>query len=447
MFSKRVNGKSQPNDIYLEKIMKFRKYIHIILLIGVFCPSVSLGRAKHWELQNLISEADIVASVTVERILDQDGTLVCELLVDKFFKQSAVKDKRLSISMPQPSPGRRPKRVTFVEMQKYLVFLKHGYSTKTLQLLTLTSGAINLQDEVPVTRYILDGYPPKRAQFENTQLLLERVRQLAVETNPNSQAEIVDGLRLRIFRGKSSCSPNEPVEITAILENTTQENIMISSRISQYLNVRLRSEKVFRDWKPQETDKKKVAQRPVGSDLVLLPPGGVYGSNYCLAQSCDKISGPHLKESKVSLSVYAVYDNRQMKQSMAKDIWAGVLYSNQIVFECKLNIALHGILPKLSVLEEKDDFGDITPGQTSPFNTHKPFSSHSALFALSLSRQMAPRLHGCFCGRYRLQPFRRTYSYTLECARLTPASSSLSQKRNLIYLQGLSFPVGHRYPS
>jgi len=166
------------------KPMKVIKYcLYLAFVLGAVYPAITYGRARYWQLKELIDKSDIVASVEVQQVFNKDDMLHCNLLVDGLFKPSEIGDKHLTVIMPDISPSRRPKPVTFEIGARYLVFLRYGDSPESSQVLRLvsrTSGGVHLQGNKTIVWYLLDGNPPKRASFNETELL-KRVRWLAAE--------------------------------------------------------------------------------------------------------------------------------------------------------------------------------------------------------------------------------------------------------------------------
>jgi hypothetical protein len=151
---------------------------------------IAYGRAKHWQLKDLIAKSDVVASVEVKDVVNENNVLYCDLSVEKIFKTVYSGHKQLNVTMPYISSHRRPKPVTFEVGGRYLVFLigkDEEVPGSHFLLLSTTSGAVHLQGDKTVIRYIIDGHPPKRVSFDEIELL-KRVKELTVEA-PTTPAD------------------------------------------------------------------------------------------------------------------------------------------------------------------------------------------------------------------------------------------------------------------
>ena len=161
--------------------MKIKLYFYCVLIIAVLCTTPALARTGRRELKNMINDSDIVASVIATKVIEKDDTLTCELYVDIFFKQTTSVGKNLTVTMPKPRLGTRSKPASFVQEQRYLVFLKH--SDSTLQLLDDILGAIHLRGEKKMRNYVLDGSPAKLKRLNEPELLA-RVQELTADISP-----------------------------------------------------------------------------------------------------------------------------------------------------------------------------------------------------------------------------------------------------------------------
>ena len=164
--------------------MKIKLHFYCVLIIAILYPASARARTSGWDLKKLINDSDIIASVTATNVLQQDDKVSCELLAEKFFKGSGSAGKKLAITMPKPRIIRRPRPASFVQDQRYLVFLK--WQDSAFRLTDEILGAILLRGEKKMRNYILDGSPAELKRFNEPELLA-RVEELTADIIPSIQ--------------------------------------------------------------------------------------------------------------------------------------------------------------------------------------------------------------------------------------------------------------------
>lgn len=165
--------------------MKITVYFQIVIILALCCLGANYARERYWKVQDLVGQADIVATVSVKQIRKEDNDFEhIDLIIDEIFKANNNELNSLTLKIPILSGSQRPKPVSFIIRGRYMVFLKFADAAKdlqSLQLISPTSGAVLLQgNEVIMPPSFLDGFFSKHRKFNEPQLI-QRVRELVVD--------------------------------------------------------------------------------------------------------------------------------------------------------------------------------------------------------------------------------------------------------------------------
>jgi len=198
------------------------KVFLIALALAILCSNVILADEQYWQVKDMVAEANVIAIATVKQLRYDEGRSNVNDLMDVDFSVNMIL-KRVgkdlsSFTLAHPAQKRQmtdPRPISFIAGGRYLVFLKYAdpsRSVQSLQLISPTSGAVQLQGNETISKpHLLDGYPGTFRRFNEPELL-QRVQQLISIFELLRHREVSEKERTLIIQGYSTDTPEHIIQ-------------------------------------------------------------------------------------------------------------------------------------------------------------------------------------------------------------------------------------------